>query len=102
MVVKFFHYLATIDTWLPSISKMKTIYYEDNKIEVSEQSWTGKEFVRYNGEIVSQKRTLTGGTHMFRVKEKGQMVSYEVEISMGLMTAKSTVRRDGVIIFSDR
>ena len=79
---------------------MKTCYYEGNIIEVEEWSITGKEVVKYNGDIVSQKRTMFGGNHIFRVEEKGEMVNYEVRITPGFLFPKTIIRRNGLIIYN--
>ena len=83
---------------------MKTIAYKGHNIQIQEMSLTGVEKVLYDGKQVSFKRTMTGGTHIFTVKEDGEDVVYEVEIGLRWhgFTSWSVVRRNGVVIYSDR
>ena len=83
---------------------MKTITYDGHKIEVSGMSLTAMEEVLYDGATVSKKRSVTGSTHIFNVKENEEEIQYEVEIGTKWhgFSAWTTVRRNGKIIFSDR
>jgi len=83
---------------------MKTITYGTNIIEVSGMSLTAIEQVKYNGKIVSSKRSMLGATHIFEIEEDKQTVQYEIEIGTRWhgMSSWCTVRREGRVIFSDR
>jgi len=83
---------------------MRTVVHDGHRIEIPGMSLSAKEEVRYDGEVVSSKRSLTGATHVFAVKENGEEVQYEVEIGTRWhgFSAWCTVRRNGRVIFSDR
>ena len=83
---------------------MKTIIYDGHKIEVSSMSITAKEEIKYDGKVVSSKRSITGSTHIFNVIENEDNIQYEVEIGTRWHGCSSwnTVRRNGMVIFSDR
>ncbi|ALJ00118.1 hypothetical protein [Rufibacter tibetensis] len=51
------------------------------KIEV-DNSYTGVETIKYNGEIVSEKKSLLGENHTFEREEQGELAKYEVRISI--------------------
>ncbi|MFC6997973.1 hypothetical protein [Rufibacter roseus] len=51
------------------------------KIEV-DNSLSGLETIKYNGEIVSEKKSLLGENHAFEREENGEMVKYEVRVSI--------------------
>ncbi|MBC3541126.1 hypothetical protein ACFSC6_03020 [Rufibacter sediminis] len=55
------------------------------KIEV-DNSFTGQETIKYNGEIVSEKKSLLGENHQFEREENGELVRYEVRISIKQLT----------------
>ena len=59
---------------------MRTIVYNEHQIQLPGMSLTGKEEVKYDGRVVSSKHTMFGGTHVFKVKEDGEDVDYEVDI----------------------
>jgi hypothetical protein len=80
---------------------MRTIVYGGHTIEVKT---LGTEKIHYDGRLVSSKNSWSGATHIFSVKEGNENVQYEVEVGgrwHGL-SAYVIVRRNGIIIFSDR
>ena len=83
---------------------MKTVFHQGHKIEVPGMSLMGREKVLYDGREVSSKVSMTGATHVFRVIENGEEVQYEVEIGTRWhgFTSWATIRRNGVLIYSDR
>lgn len=56
---------------------MKTVMYKNHKIEIKEM---GKEKILYDGKEVSNKWSMLGTTHIFRVNEDGDEIQYEVKI----------------------
>jgi len=50
--------------------KYTTIHLDENKIELF-NSLLGKETVKVNGKTVSEKRSLTGTEHVFKINENG-------------------------------
>ena len=48
--------------------KYTTIYLDENKIELY-NTLLGKESIKVNGEIVSEKRSITGTDHHFKIIE---------------------------------
>lgn len=83
---------------------MRTIVYNEHQIQLPGYSFTGKEEVKYDGRVVSSKHTMFGGTHVFKVKEDGEDVDYEVDIGTRWhgLSVWYIVRRNGRIIYTDR
>ena len=54
--------------------KFTTINLGDNKIEVF-NSFMAKETILLNGKVVSEKRSITGATHHFKMIENDQEVA---------------------------
>jgi len=67
-------------------------------IEIWASIWNGKERVRYDGRVVSEKRSLMfQSIHSFEAEEQGEKAVYEVMIHTGLFTLGYAVRRNGII-----
>lgn len=83
---------------------MKVIVHNGHQIQLPGMSLTGKEEVKYDGKVVSSKHTIFGGTHVFRVKEDGEDVDYEIEIGTRWhgLSCWYVVRRNGKVIYTDR
>jgi len=83
---------------------VKTIVHNGHQIQLPGYSLTGKEEIKYDGRVVSSKHTVTGGTHIFRVKEDEEDVDYEVEIGTRWhgFSCWYVVRRNGKVIYTDR
>ncbi|MHA2351543.1 MAG: hypothetical protein ACXABX_00310 [Candidatus Thorarchaeota archaeon] len=80
--------------------KLVTIISNGHQIEV-ENTWSAKEIVRYDGRVVSERRSFWGGSHFFQVQEYGHLVNYEVTFNPSFIERISIViRRNGAIIFS--
>ena len=62
--------------------KFTTVHLDDNKIEVF-NSLLGKETVKVNGEIVSEKYSFAGATHVFNIKENEQEITCKLDIGYG-------------------
>lgn len=82
---------------------MRILVVEGNKIEIDLLSlFSGKETVYYNGEIVSQKKSLWGGLHSFTVKEKGADANYVIKVGMGLpLRATVEISRNNELLYAD-
>jgi len=82
---------------------MKTIIHNGHRIEAPGSTLTGIEKIRYDGEIVSTKRSVLGATHTFQANEGGEIVEYEVIIGTRwlFLTATCTIRREGELLFTD-
>ena len=82
-----------------------TLMSNGHKIEVA-NSLTGTEVILYDGKEVSNKRSVTGSTHIFQVTENDENVQYEVAIGikMGFFSSKvwCEIRRKGEIIYTSR
>jgi len=63
--------------------KFTTIYLEENKIEIL-NSILGRETIKVNGEIVSNKFSITGGEHLFSIKEDGKNANCKIRMGFGL------------------
>lgn len=80
--------------------KIVTLLINGHQIE-AENTWSAKEIVRYDGRVVSERRSFWGGSHFFQVQEDGYLVNYEVTFNPSFMEKITIViRRDGAIIFS--
>ena len=80
--------------------KTVTIIFNGHQIEV-ENTWSAKEIVRYDGRVVSERRSIWGGSHFFQVHEDGYLINYEVTFNLLFLEGLVVViRRNGVIIFS--
>ena len=66
-----------------------------HQIEVFASIWNGKETVKYDGNIVSDRRNLSTfrSIHSFKVKEEDEEIVYEVEV----MVSGYAIRRNGII-----
>lgn len=81
-----------------------TIKHDGHNIEINKNPITGRETVLYDGKEVSSKLSVGGANHVFSVEEEGQKVQYEVDINIRWhgLSASTTVRRSGQIIFTDK
>jgi len=79
-----------------------TIVHNEHRIQVEWSVWTGKEKVFYDGRNMSDKHTVTGGTHIFTVEEDSESIQYEVSFGFGLTSPSIEVRRNGIIIYTNR
>ncbi len=71
-----------------------------HRIEMSVSMWTGKQIVRYDGEVRSEKRELSGHilVHSFEVREEGEHVVYEVNFFPSIWGRGFALRRNGIIL----
>ena len=83
---------------------MRTVIHNGHTIEIPGMTVTGREDVRYDGEIVSSKHSILGARHEFEVEENGQAVTYEVKLGMRWhgLTGWAFLKRDGELLFTDR
>jgi hypothetical protein len=82
---------------------MRVLVVNGNKIEIDLISlFSGTETIYYNGEIVSQKKSLWGGLHSFKVVENGTETHYDIKAGIGL-PFKSTVviKRNNELVYAD-
>ena len=78
-----------------------TIQSDGHTIEVG-TTGIGPEWLSYDGKRESWKFTFFGGDHVLKKEENGQTVQYDVSIRSGLVFGKVTVRKNGVIIYTNR
>ena len=73
----------------------ESVQVNGHQIEVFASLWTGKETVKYDGNVVSDRRNISTfiSIHSFKVQEEGQEIVYEVEV----MSGGYAIRRDGII-----
>lgn len=62
--------------------KFTTIYLGENKIEVF-NTLIGREIIKVNGEIVSQKFSIFGAKHIFSIKENEEPVECKMDFGLG-------------------
>ena len=63
--------------------KFTTVYLDENKIEIF-NSILGKETIKVNGEIVSNKYSITGAEHTFSITENGTIANCMIRMGFGL------------------
>ena len=73
--------------------KFTTINLGDNKIEVF-NSFMAKETIVLNGKIVSEKRSITGATHHFKMIENDQEVACKFILGYGLNGVVMSLYKD--------
>ena len=73
--------------------KFTTINLGDNKIEVF-NSFMAKETIVLNGKIVSEKRSITGATHHFKMIENDQKVACKFILGYGLNGVVMSLYKD--------
>ena len=83
----------------------KTVVYKGHTIEIK-RTYSGTEIVLYDGEQVSSKMSIFRPTHSFQIVEDNERVQYTVMMRPRMMTLGMSlwfeVKRNGMIIFSDR
>jgi hypothetical protein len=75
-----------------------TVTYNGHQIEVND-SGLGFEIIKYNGRPVSEKFSIKGADHIFRVDEDGQQVQYVVSLSRN--SSGCEITRNGVVIYTN-
>ncbi len=78
----------------------REIRYDDLIIEFI-NSWTGKETVKVNRQIVSEKSSLLGTHHFFNVDEGGSKVPYVLTTRIGSKGVMLDLRKNGIIVLED-
>jgi len=63
--------------------KFTTVYLDENKIEIF-NSILGRETIKVNGEVVSDKYSITGGEHLFSITENGTIANCKLRMGFGL------------------
>jgi hypothetical protein len=77
--------------------KFSTINLGDNKIEIF-NSFLGKETIRVNGEIVSEKTSITGAKHHFKIIENNQKVDCKLTLGFGTNGVVMDFYKDNIAI----
>lgn len=82
---------------------MKTIIQNGHRIDAPGSTITGLEVIRYDGEIVSTKRSILGATHSFERTEDGEEAYYLVKIGTRWhgFGATCTIYRNQELLFTD-
>ena len=83
---------------------MRTVIHNGHTIQIPGMTVTGREDVRYDGEVVSSKHSILGATHTFEVEESGEPVTYEVRLGMRWhgLAGWAHLKRNGELLFTDR
>lgn len=63
--------------------KYTTVHLDENKIELF-NSCLGKETVKVNGEVVSEKRSISGTEHVFKIEENGNENTYKLTTGLNI------------------
>ena len=82
---------------------MKTLVYDGHRIDAPGSTLTGLEIVRYDGNVVSKKRSILGAKHSFEEQEGGETAHYEVCIGTRWLgfTATCSIYRNDELLFTD-
>ena len=82
---------------------MRILVVNGNKIEIDLLSLlSGKETIFYNGEIVSQKKSLFGELHTFTTKENGVDANYEIQVGLGFpLRTTVVIKRNNELLYAD-
>lgn len=77
----------------------ESVQINGHLIEVLLSIWNGKETIKYDGNVVSDRRNLStfSSVHSFKVQEDGEEVVYEVQSLAGLFKPGFAIRRNGII-----
>ena len=74
--------------------KFTTVHLGNNKIELF-NSLFGKETIRVNNEIVSEKRSILGTEHLFNIKENENEIACKLVTGFGLNGVVIDLFKDG-------
>lgn len=77
--------------------KFSTIHLGNNKIEIF-NSFMGKETIKLNGEIVSEKKSITGAKHNFKIIENDQKVDCKLILGYGANGVVMDLYKDNIAI----
>ena len=81
--------------------RFTSCFYNGNEISVHNSIW-GVESVRYNGEKMTSIFSFGGATHEFSVYEEDILVTYRIEIALGLMGVGVSIWRNGETLLLGR
>lgn len=73
----------------------ESVQVNGHQFDIFVSSWTGKETIKYDGNIISDRRNISTNIsfHSFKVQEEGEEIVYEVEV----MSRGFAIRRNGII-----
>jgi hypothetical protein len=77
----------------------ESVQVNGHEIEIFASMWTGKETIKYNGNVVSDRKNIMtfSSIHSFKVQEEGEEIVYEVQIIGGWGEHGYAIRRNGII-----
>jgi hypothetical protein len=77
----------------------ESVQVNGHQIEVFISIWSGKETIKYDGNVVCDRRNLStfSSVNSFKVQEEGEEVVYEVQSIAGLFGPGYAIRRNGII-----
>lgn len=82
--------------------KFTTIYSGENKIEIS-NTMLGKEIIKVNDEVVSEKKSFYGTDHHFEISENGNKTNCIIKLGFGINGVVFDFYKDNSpIIISER
>ena len=80
------------------MAKFKAVI-DGAEIVIESSSVSGKETVKYDGEIVSVKKSYLYMTvHSFNVKTRDQLDVYEVNVIAGIGAQGFVIRKNGIVV----
>ena len=69
------------------------------EIKIDSSSFTGKEKVFFDGELVSEKTSYLSMTvHTFNVETNGKLDVYEVNVIAGIAGQGYVIRKNGIVM----
>jgi hypothetical protein len=78
----------------------ESVQVNGHQIEIFISIWSGKETIKYDGNIVCDRRNLKtfSSVNSFKVQEEGEEIVYEVQSFVGFLGASGyAIRRNGII-----
>ena len=79
---------------------MPIINVGKHTVEAKNTVW-GTEIVKYDGQVKAKGYSFLGRSYHFVVEEESQQVTYEIEFKAGFLSSHITIRRNGIVVFSE-
>ena len=77
----------------------ESVQVNGHLIELYYSIWNGKETIKYDGNVVCNRRNLStfSSINSFKVQEAGEEIVYEVQSIAGIFGQGYAIRRNGII-----
>jgi hypothetical protein len=77
----------------------ESVQINGHTIELFYSLWSGRETIKYDGNVVCNRRNLMtfSSVNSFKVQEEGEEIVYEVQSIAGIFGQGFAIRRNGII-----